>query len=267
MSPQPDRNHTSVSPALIPRKRTLSSSYSPSRKQSGVQLLSLAQSQQTSISDNCSDNGAIEYDDNGSVGSTNGQSQLIGDAELSRYPRFMLPRASGMSTMGEIQSLALSPRTQSPTISIPNVSGYDQPLAYPATWREYEDQFNYFYNCHFIEQDYYDYLAGRHHQHTGSSYSIGNNRDNTAATSANRIRDRDEDENNEASDATESYSEVSTSENSVNEAGYPEDDAYMSSNDGSGSFDQPTEEAYEPSLHLEEDKCGTSTQNSKARSM
>ncbi|KAJ1720682.1 hypothetical protein LPJ53_004721 [Coemansia erecta] len=35
---------------------------------------------------------------------------------------------------------------------------------YPATWHEYEDQFNYFYNCHFIEQNYYDYLASGYPQ-------------------------------------------------------------------------------------------------------
>ncbi|KAJ2508823.1 Glucosamine-6-phosphate isomerase (Glucosamine-6-phosphate deaminase) (GNPDA) (GlcN6P deaminase) [Coemansia sp. RSA 2052] len=81
-------------------------------------------------------------------------------AATERYPRYMLPRASGMSTMGEIHALGPSPPTRSPADSMVNMASYDQASIYPATWHEYEDQFNYFYNCHFIEQDYYDYLAG-----------------------------------------------------------------------------------------------------------
>ncbi|KAJ2822602.1 hypothetical protein GGI24_003900 [Coemansia furcata] len=69
-----------------------------------------------------------------------------------------------MSTMGEIHALGPSPPTRSPADSTVNLVGYDQASAYPATWHEYEDQFNYFYNCHFIEQDYYDYLAGSLHR-------------------------------------------------------------------------------------------------------
>ncbi|KAJ2313456.1 Glucosamine-6-phosphate isomerase (Glucosamine-6-phosphate deaminase) (GNPDA) (GlcN6P deaminase) [Coemansia sp. RSA 2705] len=81
------------------------------------------------------------------------------DAAAEHYPRFMLPRASGMSTMGEIHALVPSPLVQSPAGSAASLARDDQAAAYPPTWHEYEDQFNYFYSCHFIEQDYYDYLA------------------------------------------------------------------------------------------------------------
>ncbi|KAJ2083435.1 hypothetical protein H4R24_000814 [Coemansia sp. RSA 988] len=80
-------------------------------------------------------------------------------AAAVRHPRYMLPRASGMSTMGEIHSLA-PPHVSPPTEMASSPPGYDQSSVYPATWHEYEDQFNYFYNCHFIEQDYYNYLSG-----------------------------------------------------------------------------------------------------------
>ncbi|PIA16654.1 hypothetical protein COEREDRAFT_86743 [Coemansia reversa NRRL 1564] len=61
--------------------------------------------------------------------------------------------------MGEIHSLA-PPHVQSSAALASSPSEHDQSSVYPATWHEYEDQFNYFYNCHFIEQDYYDYLSG-----------------------------------------------------------------------------------------------------------
>ncbi|KAJ1814939.1 Glucosamine-6-phosphate isomerase (Glucosamine-6-phosphate deaminase) (GNPDA) (GlcN6P deaminase) [Coemansia sp. RSA 2598] len=76
-----------------------------------------------------------------------------------RHPRFMLPRASGLSTMGEIHSLTHAVAAAPPEHAASDLAGYDQTSTYPATWHEYEDQFNYFYNCHFIEQDYYDYLS------------------------------------------------------------------------------------------------------------
>ncbi|KAJ2226585.1 hypothetical protein IWW45_007398 [Coemansia sp. RSA 485] len=79
-----------------------------------------------------------------------------------RHPRFMLPRASGLSTMGEIHSFAQTTAAMPPARTASDLPSYDQSSTYPATWHEYEDQFNYFYNCHFIEQDYYDYLASSH---------------------------------------------------------------------------------------------------------
>ncbi|KAJ2346790.1 hypothetical protein GGF43_004905, partial [Coemansia sp. RSA 2618] len=38
----------------------------------------------------------------------------------------------------------------------------------------YEDQFNYFYSCHFIEQDYYDYLAGSLRRASNTEYPEDN---------------------------------------------------------------------------------------------
>ncbi|KAJ2451464.1 hypothetical protein EV183_003598 [Coemansia sp. RSA 2336] len=103
------------------------------------------------------------------------------DAGLAeRYPRFMLPRASGLSTMGEIHALLPSPAVQSPDSSSANLAhDSNSASAYPPTWHEYEDQFNHLYSCHFIEQEYYDYLTGNSHHHN-SSYANEVNSDGDA---------------------------------------------------------------------------------------
>ncbi|KAJ2007708.1 hypothetical protein GGI04_001416 [Coemansia thaxteri] len=121
----------------------------------------------------------IEYDSEyESIGSASRESLCSATAQaptFERYPRFMLPRASGLSTMGEIHSLGSSSRTAPlHTDSAASLSGYDQASVYPATWHEYEDQFNYFYNCHFIEQDYYDYLAAGPRR-SGDSFVLDDN--------------------------------------------------------------------------------------------
>ncbi|KAJ2743994.1 Glucosamine-6-phosphate isomerase (Glucosamine-6-phosphate deaminase) (GNPDA) (GlcN6P deaminase) [Coemansia sp. BCRC 34301] len=107
-----------------------------------------------------SNNDDAEDDDDRSVSISSSSRGLSYAAAAGRYPRYMLPRASGMSTMGEIHALGPSPTIRSPADSMANLASYGQTSVYPATWHEYEDQFNYLYNCHFIEQDYYDYLAG-----------------------------------------------------------------------------------------------------------
>ncbi|KAJ2829773.1 hypothetical protein IWW50_000661 [Coemansia erecta] len=96
------------------------------------------------------------------------------DNAVEHYPRFMLPRASGMSTMGEIHALVPSPLSRSPAGSTVNLTREEQSSVYPATWHEYEDQFNYFYSCHFIEQDYYDYLAGSLRRASNTEYPEDN---------------------------------------------------------------------------------------------
>ncbi|KAJ2364522.1 hypothetical protein H4S02_010873, partial [Coemansia sp. RSA 2611] len=116
-----------------------------------------ASSQPTSLHDSGDDD---DDDEDMVVSDPSRDRSYATNAATEHYPRYMLPRASGMSTMGEIHALGPSPPTRSPADSTVNLAGYDQASVYPATWHEYEDQFNYFYNCHFIEQDYYDYLAG-----------------------------------------------------------------------------------------------------------
>ncbi|KAJ2791999.1 Glucosamine-6-phosphate isomerase (Glucosamine-6-phosphate deaminase) (GNPDA) (GlcN6P deaminase) [Coemansia linderi] len=116
-----------------------------------------ASSQPTSLHDSGDDD---DDDEDMVVSDPSRDRSYATNAATEHYPRYMLPRASGMSTMGEIHALGPSPPTRSPADSTANLAGYDQASVYPATWHEYEDQFNYFYNCHFIEQDYYDYLAG-----------------------------------------------------------------------------------------------------------
>ncbi|KAJ2614626.1 hypothetical protein H4S08_001628 [Coemansia sp. RSA 1365] len=147
------RNSNSAQPLSAPNSR-LSRSLSPVEKNHGCQSDVSSQD----LSERQFGN------DIGGVGSSNGShssQQNPGASTLASgpHPRYMLPRASGMSTMGEIHSLA-PPHAQSSAALASNPSGYDQSSVYPATWHEYEDQFNYFYNCHFIEQDYYDYLSG-----------------------------------------------------------------------------------------------------------
>ncbi|KAJ2843693.1 Glucosamine-6-phosphate isomerase (Glucosamine-6-phosphate deaminase) (GNPDA) (GlcN6P deaminase) [Coemansia brasiliensis] len=119
---------------------------------------------------------------------------------VEHYPRFMLPRASGMSTMGEIHALLPSPMmVQSPDNSSANLARDSHTSsAYPDTWHEYEDQFNYFYSCHFIEQDYYDYLAGNSNRNN-SSY----------INDANSDSDVYDEEAVEYSDASDQFSEES----------------------------------------------------------
>ncbi|KAJ2492468.1 hypothetical protein IWW37_001372 [Coemansia sp. RSA 2050] len=117
-----------------------------------------ASSQPTSPHDSGDDDD--DNDEDMVVSGSNCGCSYVANTATEHYPRYMLPRASGMSTMGEIHALGPSPPTRSPADSTVNLVGYDQASVYPATWHEYEDQFNYFYNCHFIEQDYYDYLAG-----------------------------------------------------------------------------------------------------------
>ncbi|KAJ2156625.1 hypothetical protein GGF46_005068 [Coemansia sp. RSA 552] len=68
-----------------------------------------------------------------------------------------------MSTMGELHSLIASPATSPASAPVD-----DNPSLYPPTWHEYEDQFNYFYSCHFIEQNYYGHLAGHLRQPSAS---------------------------------------------------------------------------------------------------
>lgn len=119
-------------------------------------------------------NNGNDDDDSISMSSSNRGRPYVANTAAEHYPRYMLPRTSGMSTMGEIHALGPSPPTRSPADSTVNLVGYDQASVYPATWHEYEDQFNYFYNCHFIEQDYYDYLAGSsHHPNSYGEEDIG----------------------------------------------------------------------------------------------
>ncbi|KAJ2609338.1 hypothetical protein EV177_004510 [Coemansia sp. RSA 1804] len=136
--------------------------------------------------------------------SADDQFQKMDDVEPGRYPRYMLPRTSGMSTMGEIHSLGPSPHNRSPASSAMNISGYNQGPVYPATWHEYEDQFNYFYNCHFIEQDYYNYLANHYRRSSDSNEDedggIGDTEDidKTESYSDNNLDEKSKDESDSA---------------------------------------------------------------------
>ncbi|KAJ1767822.1 hypothetical protein IW140_003979 [Coemansia sp. RSA 1813] len=130
-----------------------------------------------------------------SISSVENQSQAMDDIEPGRYPRFMLPRASGMSTMGEIHSLGPSPRNQSPASSMANLAGYGQAPVYPAMWHEYEDQFNYFYNCHFIEQDYYDYISSHHQRPSDNAEESSKNSSIEEADEAEPYSDASDDGN------------------------------------------------------------------------
>ncbi|KAJ1864689.1 Glucosamine-6-phosphate isomerase (Glucosamine-6-phosphate deaminase) (GNPDA) (GlcN6P deaminase) [Coemansia sp. RSA 989] len=138
-------------------------------------------------------------DNDGGHHSTDSGEEYDDAGLIERYPRFMLPRASGLSTMGEIHALLPSPAVQSPDSSSANLAHDSHPSsAYPATWHEYEDQFNYLYSCHFIEQEYYDYLAGNSH-HNSSSYANEVNSDGDIVY--------DDEEAVEYSDASSQFSE------------------------------------------------------------
>ncbi|KAJ2718879.1 Glucosamine-6-phosphate isomerase (Glucosamine-6-phosphate deaminase) (GNPDA) (GlcN6P deaminase) [Coemansia sp. D1744] len=120
------------------------------------------------------------------------------DMYVEHYPRYMLPRASGLSTMGEIHALVPSPLAQSPAGSAVSLTRDIQAPVYPATWHEYEDQFNYFYSCHFIEQDYYDYLAGNTRRNGNNGYL----EDNDIASDEEMVEYSDADDDSFVSSAS-----------------------------------------------------------------
>ncbi|KAJ2842688.1 hypothetical protein GGI22_007464, partial [Coemansia erecta] len=174
-APPPDRsgnnnNNSNASPTFVPKKRrTCSPSRSPGSTDANDSPASDNQhcvAGTVSVRDS-SDEPKVDYDAESVT--SEGQSQAMEDIEPGHYPRFMLPRASGMSTMGEIHSLGPSPHNQSPAASVTNLVGYNQAQVYPARWHEYEDQFNYFYNCHFIEQDYYDFISSQGQHPSGDT--------------------------------------------------------------------------------------------------
>ncbi|KAJ2856974.1 hypothetical protein J3B02_001301 [Coemansia erecta] len=98
--------------------------------------------------------------------------------------------------MGEIHSFTHTTAAMPSTRASSDLASFDQSSTYPPTWHEYEDQFNYFYNCHFIEQDYYDYLASGYQRQFGGA--------NTNASSASSsARDENEDKADEDDEGSE----------------------------------------------------------------
>ncbi|KAJ2781579.1 hypothetical protein GGI15_003177 [Coemansia interrupta] len=118
-----------------------------------------------------------------------------------RHSRFMLPRASGLSTMGDIHSFAHSPVDRASALTASSLPTHDQGSVYPATWHEYEDQFNYFYNCHFIEQDYYDYLSSGYPQADSMAGSGSNEHVNDADDASDQGMEYYSDDSGSAVDA------------------------------------------------------------------
>ncbi|KAJ1853735.1 hypothetical protein LPJ73_002588 [Coemansia sp. RSA 2703] len=139
------------------------------------------------------------------------------------HSRFMLPRASGLSTMGDIRSFVHSPVDRSSALLAPSLPAHDQGSVYPATWHEYEDQFNYFYNCHFIEQDYYDYLATGYPQAGGMAASDSSSHDIDRDDASDQDMDYYSDGSASALDAVdEDIGDIDVHMSSVNDASLPE---------------------------------------------
>ncbi|KAJ2722206.1 hypothetical protein GGI07_003483 [Coemansia sp. Benny D115] len=144
---------------------------------------------QSSLEESAYDEAAYDEEDMVDESASEHTSLREPDADR-RHPRFMVPYASGLSTMGEIHSFGATLHTQSPAESLASMARQPSSLtsAYPPTWHEYEDQFNYFYNCHFVDQDYYDYLAGNTRPIPGAdggrdTFNYGNIGNNASANS------------------------------------------------------------------------------------